>query len=105
MQHAQISMGIRFSSNMMSASKIAQTVFVVFFLCASKLLFHGDNTNFDEDFVAETTPQTYFTKDSIDNAIQVREMQLKLGMFSLGKIAEAKIGRGGNHQQRRMVRN
>ena len=51
-----------------------------------------DNKKFDEDFVADTTPQPYFTKDAIDNAIQVREMQAKLGMFSLRKIAEAKIG-------------
>ena len=51
-----------------------------------------DNTNFDEDFVADTPPQQYFTKDAIDNAMQIRNMQAKLGMFSLRKIAEAKIG-------------
>ena len=51
-----------------------------------------DNTNFDEDFVADTLPQPYFTKEAIENAIQVREMQAKLGMFSLRKIAETKIG-------------
>ena len=50
------------------------------------------NVNFEEDFVVETKSQPYFTKEAIDKAMLVRELQAKLGMFSLRNIAEAQIG-------------